>query len=447
MKYKRIITWLVALAVAFGGAFALTQPMPAYAAAAPDPAAGGAPASAVAPAEPAAALLDYSLATRPYTGKAQKVVVTAKDGVTGLGAITVYYAGAGSTKYKKSTAAPKQIGKYSVTVKIAAGTDYAEKTLALGTFKIAPSVKVTWNANKGFIGSKSVSTQFVVKKKAIGKLPEPTRDGYTLKGWYTAKSGGKKVSEKTKPSEPITYFAQWTRIETAIDDPNAPPVGTPLTTAFNAKFSWPGGVNIPGDFPWAAAYGKSSMTVKYGEKYGELPNYYRVGYLLSGWYTAKSGGTKITSASTVTITKKTTFYAHWKTASADQIASDIAKRCMKEKNDAARIQAATDAVATFIAQNRYTMSGPNYNIPNGVFVVGESSCAGATRALGLVFTKMGYRWEHVNPNQWTHQWCRVWTSSGKQMWADAMYIDFTYYYAPDGSVVHELHGTTGYGER
>ena len=46
---------------------------------------------------------------------------------------------------------------------------------------------------------------------------------------------------------------------------------------------------------------------------------------------------------------------------------------------------------------------------------GEYSCAGATRALGMVLECMGYKWEHVNPNQWTHQWCKV-TMDGQAGW-------------------------------
>ncbi len=63
------------------------------------------------------------------------------------------------------------------------------------------------------------------------------------------------------------------------------------------------------------------------------------------------------------------------------------------------------------------MEGENYSEAYGVFIAGEFSCAGATRALGMVLSCMGYEWEHVNENQWTHQWCRV-TMDGQAGWAD-----------------------------
>lgn len=55
------------------------------------------------------------------------------------------------------------------------------------------------------------------------------------------------------------------------------------------------------------------ITVTNKKKYGKLPTPVRKGYVFSGWYTKKSGGTKITSSKKVSISKgKTqTLYAHW----------------------------------------------------------------------------------------------------------------------------------------
>ncbi|SDF91149.1 CAP domain-containing protein [Marvinbryantia formatexigens] len=54
-------------------------------------------------------------------------------------------------------------------------------------------------------------------------------------------------------------------------------------------------------------------TVTYKKKYGELPTPVRKGYTFKGWYTGKSGGSKVTSSTTVQIAKgKTqTLYARW----------------------------------------------------------------------------------------------------------------------------------------
>ncbi len=55
----------------------------------------------------------------------------------------------------------------------------------------------------------------------------------------------------------------------------------------------------------------------------------------------------------------------------------------------------------------YSMSTPHYNDPYGYFVLHTASCAGCTRATGLCLNILGMPYEHVNENQYTHQWCRV----------------------------------------
>lgn len=55
----------------------------------------------------------------------------------------------------------------------------------------------------------------------------------------------------------------------------------------------------------------------------------------------------------------------------------------------------------------YSMESPHYNDPYGYFVLGVASCAGCTRATGLCLNMLGIPYEHVNENQYSHQWCRV----------------------------------------
>ena len=67
---------------------------------------------------------------------------------------------------------------------------------------------VDFNANGGSV---SASTRWLVPGDAVGTLPTPsTRNGYTFAGWYTAKSGGTKISASTTVSANTTYYAQWT---------------------------------------------------------------------------------------------------------------------------------------------------------------------------------------------------------------------------------------------
>lgn len=55
----------------------------------------------------------------------------------------------------------------------------------------------------------------------------------------------------------------------------------------------------------------------------------------------------------------------------------------------------------------YSTSATHYNDPYGYLVLGVSSCAGSARTTGLCLNMLGIYYEHVNENQWTHQWCRV----------------------------------------
>ena len=72
---------------------------------------------------------------------------------------------------------------------------------------------VKFNANGGTVAE---SSRMVQKGKAVGTLPKPTRSGYTFKGWYTKKSGGSKVSTKTKVKKNVTYYARWTAKKYAV---------------------------------------------------------------------------------------------------------------------------------------------------------------------------------------------------------------------------------------
>ena len=67
--------------------------------------------------------------------------------------------------------------------------------------------------------------------------------------------------------------------------------------------------------PNGGSVSPTGKTVTYGEPYGTLPTPQREGYGFLGWYTAASGGSKITATSTVSITANQTLYAHWEALS------------------------------------------------------------------------------------------------------------------------------------
>lgn len=141
---------------------------------------------------------------------------------------------------------------------------------------------VKFNPNKGKV---SVKSRLVDPKAKIGKLPVPTRKGYVFLGWYTSRTGGKKISSTQVVKANTTYYAHW--------------ISSSRKVTF--KLNKNGGT-----------CSKSSITVTYGGKLTGLPTPVRSGYQFLGWYTAKTGGTRVkASTKTSTIAGKKTLYAHW----------------------------------------------------------------------------------------------------------------------------------------
>lgn len=105
-----------------------------------------------------------------------------------------------------------------------------------------------------------------------------------------------------------------------------------------------------------------------------------------------------------------------KLAMAREVAQEIADS-IEGDTDLEKVSQAAQIVAWYSSQCQYTMEGRDYATAYGVFIKGEYSCAGSTRALGLVLECMGYKWQHANENQYTHQWCIV-TMDGQVGYAD-----------------------------
>lgn len=145
------------------------------------------------------------------------------------------------------------------------------------------SYTVTWNGNGGTPSKSSSSFHY---NDALGTLPTCTRTGYTFLGWYTASSGGTKISTTTVVTKSITYYAQWS------------------INSYTLTFNPNGGTVTP-----------TSKSLEYNSAYGTLPTPIRASdaqytYTFAGWYTAATGGTQVTAA-TKMAAKDTTIYAHW----------------------------------------------------------------------------------------------------------------------------------------
>ncbi|MGM9566205.1 InlB B-repeat-containing protein [Evtepia sp.] len=207
----------------------------------------------------------------------------------------------------------------------------------------------------------AVAIRSVTQGKAYGDLPTPyAREGYTFDGWYTAATGGTKITATTvfNGSADITLYPHYT----------ANPVETveavtihyykdgreviTQTTVIGSTYirdcyiqegytfagwysSETGGTRYDGTQITATSprtlYARyepvaaqqytvylyvngavlKTLTVTNGGTYGDLPAPSLSGYTFDGWYTAATGGTKITGSTTVNLTANQTLYAHF----------------------------------------------------------------------------------------------------------------------------------------
>lgn len=150
---------------------------------------------------------------------------------------------------------------------------------------VLKSYTVTWNANGGTVSPASTTK---THGSTLGTLPTPTRAStaeysYTFAGWFTAATDGTQITASTTVTKDVTYYARWTATK----------------RSYTATFNGNGG----------STPSPSSITKKYNTALGTLPTCTRTGYTFLGWYTASSGGTKIST--TTVVTKDITYYAQW----------------------------------------------------------------------------------------------------------------------------------------
>ncbi len=186
-------------------------------------------------------------------------------------------------------------------------------------------------------GNTVLKTQEVEEGAAATAPAAPTKTGYTFDGWDKAFdniTSDLTVNAKWKLVEiaPKTYTVIFKDGNTVLSSQTVAE-GKAATAPARAKtgytLSWDKAFgNVTADLTvnakWTANTYKitynvnggsklktTGKTVTYDAAYGKLAVPKRTGYTFSGWYTAKTKGTKITAASSVKITANTTLYAHW----------------------------------------------------------------------------------------------------------------------------------------
>ena len=182
-------------------------------------------------------------------------------------------------------------------------------------------------------------------------LPSATKTGATFKGWYTAKTTGTKVGDAGtiyNALSDVTLYAQWEEQKyTLTIDPNGGTIGgntnkktvqggynstteieTPVaptkyrvtldndgqttdiiqTTTF-AGWKVKSGSGTISNSTYTFGTDDGEITATYTENTVDLPTLTKAGYKFDGWYTQKTGGTKVDIP--YMPTSDTTLYAHW----------------------------------------------------------------------------------------------------------------------------------------
>ncbi len=162
------------------------------------------------------------------------------------------------------------------------------------------SYTVTYNCNGGS-GVPSSQTGMYGSSFTINtSLCSTPKTGHTQNWWNekadgtgTAWSSNNRTNWTWNYTNDVTLYAQWS--------PN-----TYVLTANAAEGT------IPATSGWTLGSGNKTATksVNYGSTYGTLPTPTRTNYVFDGWYTSSSGGSVVTSSSTMG-TSDTSIHAHW----------------------------------------------------------------------------------------------------------------------------------------
>lgn len=217
--------------------------------------------------------------------------------------------------------------------------------------------RVTFDANGGQVYGDSHKD--VLQNQAIGSdIPTATRAHYVFDGWFTAASGGTKLTVTTVIDSNQTYYAHWTAEKYTLnfDVGNGHMTGSDLSTkktyaygetitylpsaelAGHSFEGWYTDVNGGGRKisvgsslnedtnvfayfkevadtktitfnPNGGTVSETSRVKEKGANIGELPTPVRTGYVFDGWFTELNGGYEVTP--TYKVSENVTLYAHW----------------------------------------------------------------------------------------------------------------------------------------
>ena len=200
---------------------------------------------------------------------------------------TTYTAATSGVDYKSTITAAS--GNRTVYVRsVCDSTNYNTPSTAASSSVSVYKVTLT----KG-TGISAVSGAGNYIKGSTASINATLNTGYVWSKW-TQTSGGAQVT--TTKAYSAVVNADW----------NYTAVGTKSSYTITANAN---GGSISTTTGWSGTGNSATKEVNSGEKIGTLPNAYKYCYYVSGWYTESSGGTRVTT--NTTITENMTIYARW----------------------------------------------------------------------------------------------------------------------------------------
>lgn len=185
-------------------------------------------------------------------------------------------------------------------------------------------------------GGSTVAQQSVACGDKALKPADPTKMGYTFRGWYANANLTKKFKFSTSITRDTIVYAKW------------------AANSYIVRFDAVGVKNT------------SYKTVIYGKVYGPLPTVNREGYTFQGWFTKKYGGLQVASTTTVAIASNHTLYAHWAvttcllryTAGANGSLIGTAEQCVSYGGSGTRVKAVPERGYHFVRWSDGSTANP-----------------------------------------------------------------------------------------
>ena len=161
-----------------------------------------------------------------------------------------------------------------------------------------PVLKLDPNGGTCSVESVKLSTDGHTAPTLEEDLPTPTREGYTFKGWFV---GDREVKAGFASGGTETAVAKWSKIDSGVHPREVwfHLEGGTVVSVGGIKPDGSGSVKLPqGDF-WQRTDEDDEilgeMITDDNGRLSALPEMEKEGFAFDGWYTAKTGGTKVTT--------------------------------------------------------------------------------------------------------------------------------------------------------